>query len=313
VRRIAQSCGFVIAGKNYDFKSAQPFRAEDILDILPKVKAFEPETYLPEFADLLNTSTTHLSQGNTVQAFECAQQAVNIIHQITGPNHLHAFQADDQLTAVLINSSEMASALMMSSRCLTLCAQVQGLDCQDTVLHHMQLSFLQNEAKNYKAALQHLLSARYLLQIIAGERHPEMANILMRMAVLYDKAGDMEGAALCLTQARSVANDLTKNCLIMMSMASLYHKHGLFHEALDLQKSGYKTLKELMPADDEKMMEAKKNLEIYLRSAAAFPRLTPVQPVEAIPSPAVQDLSFLNDSKDEAKKRKNNKKSKAKK
>lgn len=178
----------------------------------------------------------------------------------------------------------------------------------------MQLSFLHNETKNYKAALQHLLSARYLLQIIAGDRHPEMANILMRLAVLYDKAGDMEGAAQCLAQARTVANDLTKNCLIMMSMASLYHKHGRPHEALEFQKGGYKTLKELVVGEDEKLIEAKKNLEIYIRSAAAYPRIAPAQPVEAVPSPAVQDFGDLfNDSKDEAKKRKNSKKSKAKK
>eukprot|EP01039_Chlorochromonas_danica_P005330 gene5330-5865_t len=317
VRRIAQQCGVIIAARNYNFQTLNIFNAEDILELVPKVKTFEPDSYVSEFGDLLASSGNHLQNGNAVAAFECAQQATNIIHQITGPMHLHAFQAADQLTAVLVNSSDLKSAIQMSTRCLALSAQVQGLDCQDTIQHHLQLSVLYNEANNNKLALQHLLSARYLLQIVAGDRHPEMANILLRMAILYEKAGDIDSAYASLLQSRVFANDLYKNAMILVQLASLCHRHGRVHEAVDFQKTAYKTLKELIPVEDERLADAKKSLELYIRTASTVPRPALTNPFasqfSAAAGPTDEDL--VEEFKDEKNKKKksNNKKNKSKK
>ena len=83
ISRICQQCGIVLAAKSYPFRQTNtPFTAEDIIGLVPKVKSSEPETYLPEYTEILNTSVEHLQQGNPMAAFETAQQAVNIINQV---------------------------------------------------------------------------------------------------------------------------------------------------------------------------------------------------------------------------------------
>jgi hypothetical protein len=190
IRRICQQCGVVLAAKSYDFSflrekdveedsgnnshqkskapkkkdssspSAEIVSAADVLCLQPKVKSCEPETYLASLPEMLSSSSTLLSQGNAVAAFEVAQQALNIVSQITGPTHLHALQATEQLTNVLVNSADLKSGAQMTTRTLALASQVQGLDHQGVVFQHVQLAMLETEMGNYAKAFDHLATAK---------------------------------------------------------------------------------------------------------------------------------------------------------
>lgn len=144
-----------------------------------------------------------------------------------------------------------------------------------------------------------------------------MANILLRMAILYEKAGDIESAYASLLQSRVFANDLYKNAMILVQLASLCHRHGRVHEAVDFQKTAYKTLKELIPAEDERLVEAKKSLELYIRTASTVPRPALTNPFASQFSAAAgpTDDDLVEEFKDEKNKKKksSNKKNKSKK
>lgn len=321
VRRICQQCGIVIAAKDYDFKKGNAFTSDDILGLIPRVKSCEPETYLPEFTDMLNTSATFLQQGNPVAAFECAQQAMGIATQITGPNHVQAFQAADQMTAVLISSADIRSATSMASRSLALSSQVQGLDCQDSILHHIQLGALYTELGHIPEAIGHLQTARYFLHIVGGDHHPELVNIFVRFAALYEKVNDFDSACQCLLRARVYTNDLLKSCMLTISVANLFYRQGRVHEAVATQKNGYKILKELVTETDERLVEVKKNLEVYIRASVGVPLPSSAMPPlsqqgmieDASTPPAGSGTPILLDdttTTEEKKKRKNHHKKK---
>lgn len=272
LHRISQQCGLVIYAKNYNFKGENPISPEDIIGLIPKVKSCEPESYLNEFTEILNSSSNFVSQGNTMAAFEYAQQAVNIITQITGPDHPHAFQATDQLSAVLINSSaDIKSSIQMASRALFLAALNYGIDSQETILHCLQLGILYSEINMIDVAINYYLVAKYLLQLIGGQNHPEITNIFMRLATLYEKVNDLESSLQCLFHARAYTSDLLKNCLLTISIASMYFHYNKVHEAVAHQKTGYRILKELVKENDERLIEVKKNLEVYLRASIGVP------------------------------------------
>jgi protein TIF31 len=277
VRRICQQCGIVLACRSVDLKKhaanvSGPFHVNDILGLVPKVKSCEPDAYLPEVPDMLSSSNGYLNQGNAVVAFELAQQSMNFISQITGPNHLQALQASEQLTNVLVHSADFKSASQMTTRTLGLTAQVQGLDNSNMVHHHLQLAVLETELNNYQGAFHHLTTAKYILEVIGGEHHPDMISIFTRLSILYEKVNDFESALHSLLRARMFVHDLVNNAGITMAMANLLYRHNRFHEAVHAQKSAYKILKELVSIDDERVIEAKKNLEVYIRAAATAPR-----------------------------------------
>eukprot|EP00599_Poterioochromonas_sp_BG-1_P000544 CAMPEP_0173137880 /NCGR_PEP_ID=MMETSP1105-20130129/3356_1 /TAXON_ID=2985 /ORGANISM="Ochromonas sp., Strain BG-1" /LENGTH=1420 /DNA_ID=CAMNT_0014050365 /DNA_START=191 /DNA_END=4453 /DNA_ORIENTATION=- len=327
IHRICQQCGIVLAVKNYSFRtSLTPITKDDIIGLVPKTKTSEPDSYINEFNEYLNTSSEFLQQGNDIAAFEYAQQAVNVINQITGPTHLHAFQATDQLSAVLINSTtDLKLAISMASRSLLLSAQVYGIASQETILHLIQLGVLYAEININDLALEYYQSAKYYLQLIAGDHHPELANIYMRMAALYEKLQDIDTSLKCLFRARVYTGDLFKSCMLTISIASLYYHHGYVHEAVNTQKNGYKILKELVKDNDERLMEVKKNLEMYIRASSTTSQ-THRYPLEQVVSSSSQGdfleamtnagSSSPEGEREEAgkkKKKNNNKKSKGKK
>lgn len=83
VRRIAQQCGIVLAARSYDFQCEDAFHLEDVVDVVPKVKSFEPDSYIAEYSDYLSSAAAHMQQGNAVAAYELAQQALAIINQVS--------------------------------------------------------------------------------------------------------------------------------------------------------------------------------------------------------------------------------------
>lgn len=275
LRRICQQVGLVVAAKDYDFTAPVIFQAGDILTLVPKVKNCEPETYLPEFHESLANSSSYLQQGNGLAAFEAAQQALGMINQVTGTAHEQAFQAMDQMTAVFISTADVHAATQMSARTLALSAQVQGLDCQETIQHHVQLGMLEGELGNLSAAFHHLLSAKYLIQLVGGDRHPELGNIFYRIASLYEKIQDYDSALTCVMRARFYIHDLAKSCNMILAAANYAFHAKRFAEALNYQKTGFKLVKELYGPEDERVLKAKKALETYIRasSEASLPQL----------------------------------------
>lgn len=318
IHRICQQCGLVLAQRDYNFKASTPFVSSDILALLPKIKHCEPDYYLPEVVDMLTTSANYLESGSAVTAFEMAQNALNLITQVTGTNHIQAFRAADQLNAVTIASSDLKSAIQMSSRTLALSSLVNGPDSQDSIMHHIQLGVLYAEDENLTKSIAHLRTAIYLLVLTVGERHPEIANVYLRLAVIYEKYYEFENAAQALLRARILTTGLLKSCLITISLANLYFRNQRIHEAVATQKHAFKILKELVNPDDTRLIEVKKNLEMYLRASVGIP----------YPSQSIENLSLGNqvdslmntsdennsdENKTKSSKKRHSKKSKAKK
>ena len=213
----------------------------------------------------------------------------------------------------------------MTTRSLALTAQVQGIDSQETIHHHIQMSVLESEQNNNHKALSHLLTAKYLLSVTAGDHHPEMANVFMRLALMYEKVDDFAAAFQCLQRARIHAHDLFKNSSITLVMAGICFRMGKLQDAVIAQKHGYKILKELVNKDDERLLEAKKNLETYIRAVSEAPKpaveappASPYISMENIYMNADEDIvqkpgTEVDDQQKAKKKRNNHKKSKGKK
>jgi hypothetical protein len=111
------------------------------------------------------------------------------------------------------------------------------------------------------------------LEIVGGAHHPDMIVIYTRLSVLYEKVNDVESALQCLMRARMFVYDLLNNAAITSAIAQLLFKSDRFHEAKNAQTSAYKILHELLAPTDERVVEAKSQLETYIRSAAAAPKM----------------------------------------
>lgn len=187
--------------------------------------------------------------------------------QITGPYHMHAAHAIDQVTNVLIAAGDFTAAEQYAQKGLAISTQLSGFDSQESAMHHMKLSILESELGNRTSALQHLLTAKYLLQLMTGERHTELANVYTRLAALYEEAGDFDSVWQCYLKAKYHTCDLMAISALNIALASACSRNGHPFEALELQKQAYTMLKELIGDRDESQLdEVKATLENYLRA-----------------------------------------------
>lgn len=136
----------------------------------------------------------------------------------------------DQMTSVLLTAGDLNLAMTTSLRAMTVTAQVHGLDSQESLQHHVELAILYLELKDYSSSLQHLLTAKYLISLLGGEKHPELATIYKHIALLCKQIDQVEMALECYRLARGCVYDLTKHASLTENLAEACLKLGKLDE-----------------------------------------------------------------------------------
>lgn len=266
LRRVCQQVGLRVITKEYNFDSAAPFSPNDIVSLVAKVKSCEADNILEDAQHLLEKSHEFLKERNIPFAFELAQEASSIIHQIVGPLHKENLRTLDQMAGILLQADDINSAINIVGKSLTIAVQLYGLDCADALSYHNQLSIMLNEVKKPEAAIQHALTAHYLANLFGGASHPELTTILMQMSTICSEVGLFDYSVSCLLLARTRQADITKQCIIGEALAEAHIRSGSLDDALNEQRHCHKVLSELTGGDDPRVKAAKDRLEKYLRA-----------------------------------------------
>jgi hypothetical protein len=167
---------------------------------------------------------------------------------------------------VLIAAGDFAAAQQYAHKSLAISIHLHGFDSQESAMHHLKLGIIEGELGNRVTAARHLQTAKYLLQLMAGNSHIELASIYTRFASLYEEAGDFESIWQCYARAKYHACDLTQICTLNIALAAACYKNSHHLEALELQRQAYQMLKELMGDREESLSEVKSTLELYMRT-----------------------------------------------
>ena len=114
-------------------------------------------------------------------------------------------------------------------------------------------------------AVQHLLAAKYLIELMGGPRHPELVTVYFRLVGIYDEVGDYVTALRCLTKAKRLSPNVAKQCMISATIAEMHAKMGNLALAVTEQRGVIKVMEQLFGVEDEKTIEAKGREEVFLR------------------------------------------------
>lgn len=185
--------------------------------------------------------------------------------------HREYLAATNQLTEILSRAGDVGNAIHNSTGCIAAAVQLRGLDCIDTLRCHVQLSSLLHQRKEYVGAVNHLLAAKYLIQLCAGPRHPEVANLYSKLGNMLCEVGGWEQGLRCFEEARerTELSDPTRHLEVCLDLADLLAGLNYFGPAAELQKQSYQLSKMLygdLPAAEAKLAGIKNTLELYLRT-----------------------------------------------
>jgi Translation initiation factor eIF3 subunit 135 len=265
LRRLCQIAGLRIASRDFDFTSPHPFSRDDIVSVVPIVRSAQQTTPIPEVTDIISNARSCIEEGDLTGAFELSQDASRLLHQITGPLHKETVMSTNLITQILLEARNNSLALTMAFKSLSISVQLAGLDSQDAAQHHGQVASLLCDLGYPLKALQHFLAMRYLVELMAGPRHPELVNVYLRLVSIYEQQREYATAQVLLSAAKDLCVDVAKQCMISTTVAEIYDKMGELSNAVTEQRAVLRTMVQLFGPKDEKSMEAKSKMEKYLR------------------------------------------------
>ena len=293
LRRVCQQTGIKIAMQDYnlEFFSTEsasvalstspptkysvssfffPFRASDIIELIPKIKSCEPDLPFPETKELANTARVNLQNGNIDAAIEVAQESLQIIQYVTNGVHKEILNSYDLLISALITCGDLFTALTISSRSLFSSIQLTGLDSSETLQNHLHVATLLSEIGEYNLALKHLKAARYIAILSGGNFHPEILGIIIRIAGIYKAAGYFDSAIKSFLECHHrlmLGGDQIKHAMILENLAATYSMNNQDKEAINKQILALNLMQQLFGEEHEKTVECRNTLKGYQRSA----------------------------------------------
>lgn len=273
LRRVSQMCGLRMLCKDYDFTSTKAFIPTDLQEMYPLVKSSEPLVVFAGGHNLLQAAMNQLQSGNHGMAYELAQEASKWMGQVTGPVHTTTCQAIEIMASVLVQYGDNEVAIGTMSKKLTLDVQLYGLDCNEAMQGHVFLGTMYHEVNNFEAAVAHLQSALYILRLMAGSHHPEIANIYFRLALIYHDVGDHASSLSLLDAAQKLTSscgDLAKNAPIFQTMSNVYAAINNFKDAIITQKQCWNLNRQLYGEEDQRAEAAKNRLAVLIRENAEY-------------------------------------------
>ena len=185
LRRICLLLGLQVATRTYDTTQAAPVKPVDIVSLQPVTKSTEPESPVPELLDIISNVDAALKQHDLQTAFALSHQGLAFAESIFLSVHPDYVSCVETVASVYEAAGDLHSAFVYGNKALLLQAQLSGLDSHQTIISHKRIAKLLLSIGNFSLAVQHILTAKYLVSLCGGPSHPELCSLyeLLAMAV----------------------------------------------------------------------------------------------------------------------------------
>jgi hypothetical protein len=105
---------------------------------------------------------------------------------------------------------------------------------------------------------------------MGGLQHPEIINILTRIAGVFKSMGDYKSAALCLVECHlrmQTSGDQISHAMVLQNLADVQMLDGSDKDAVIMQKEAYALISQIFGPTDERTLDAKSTLEKIVRQS----------------------------------------------
>jgi len=257
LRRTCQRLGLRVIGKEYDWSSGCPFSAEDLVDVKPVAKHCVPESPFPEASQKLEMSRIYLGAGNLALAFECVQTAISQLQVVCGGVHREVAAAFEISAVILLHAGDTEACVSHCQKALAFYNQLLGFDSGHAIACHGSIALLLSTGTPTDKAICHLKAYVYLVELVAGPRHPEITSAYQRMGLIFQEIGNLGMAMKCYNEVlKRDTCDRPTQAHIWHSMAVILHQAGDSENALASERSCKVILKGLYGEADPRTVES---------------------------------------------------------
>ncbi|XP_072325852.1 clustered mitochondria protein homolog isoform X2 [Scyliorhinus torazame] len=309
LREICVKSGIQILLKEYNFDSRHrpTFTEEDILNIFPVVKHVNPKA--SDAFHFFQSGQAKVQQGFLKEGCELINEALNLFNNVYGAMHVEICACLRLLARLNYIMGDYNEALSNQQKAVLMSERALGVDHPNTIQEYMHLALYCFANGQLSTALKLLYRSRYLLLLVYGEDHPEMAlldsniGLVLHGVMEYDLALRFLESALAINGKYHGVKSL-KVALSHHLVARVYESKAEFRSALQHEKDGYTIYKNQLGDNHEKTKESSEYLKYLTQQAVALQRTmneiyrngssTSILPLKFTASPMAGVLEQLN-------------------
>ncbi|XP_048859564.1 clustered mitochondria protein homolog isoform X2 [Brienomyrus brachyistius] len=277
LREISIKTGIQVLMKEYNFDSRHKpaFMEEDILNIFPVVKHVNPKA--SDAFHFFQSGQAKVQQGFLKEGCELINEALNLFNNVYGAMHVEICACLRLLARLNYIMGDHPEALSNQQKAVLMSERVLGIEHPNSIQEYMHLALYCFANGQLSTALRLLYRARYLMLLVCGEDHPEMAlldsniGLVLHGVMEYDLSlRFLENALLINTKYHGPRS--LKVALSHHLVARVYESKAEFRSALQHEKEGYTIYKNQVGEAHEKTKESSEYLKTLTQQAVALQR-----------------------------------------
>ncbi|XP_069800781.1 clustered mitochondria protein homolog isoform X2 [Dendropsophus ebraccatus] len=277
LREICIKVGIQVLLKEYNFDNRHKptFTEEDILNIFPVVKHVNPKA--SDAFHFFQSGQAKVQQGFLKEGCELINEALNLFNNVYGAMHVEICACLRLLARLNYIMGDYSEALSNQQKAVLMSERILGTEHPSTIQEYMHLALYCFANNQLSVALNLLYRARYLMLLVFGEGHPEMAlldsniGLVLHGVMEYDLSLRFLENALTINSKYHGAKSL-KVALSHHLVARVYETKGEFRSALQHEKEGYSIYKNQLGEQHEKTKESSEYLKYLTQQAVALQR-----------------------------------------
>jgi len=308
LRRVCQRTGIRLVAKNYDvggkclcsggntfggrLTGSYPISPVDIVDLVPLMKhaaaynegfypcCMSPLVTLPPLQVSLQDARVALENAHVQtsgralnQGLELAQEALNLYQRVTeSPVHPGVVESIELMATIFLEAGDLPNAIAHGEKALHLAIQTGGFDTANIVNAHLSLFQMKFAARDLESAVKHLRAVIYLLEVMTGPDHVDIASSYHKLATAYSHAdyhGRYSSTALHLYEESSKRDscDRLMHGITQKHITKTLASMGRYKEALESEKKALQKLSMFVSKDHQWTKESLEEMGQYAKLA----------------------------------------------
>ncbi|KAG9510082.1 Clustered mitochondria protein-like protein, partial [Fragariocoptes setiger] len=258
---------------NFDNKLRPTFTEDDLLNVFPIVKHIDPRA--TDAYNFYTTGQSKIQQGNLKEGHELICEALNLLNHVFGPMHPTIAQCLRMVARLNYLMGDHYEAMAYQQKAVLMSEKVNGIDHSQTITEYSHLALYCFSNGQVTTALKLLYRARYLILLICGENHPDMAVLDSNIGLILHAVCEYDLSYRFLKNALKL--NLKFYGQMSMKVAVNYHLvartqscTGDFRGALQNEKETYAIYRQLLGPEHEKTKESSECLRHLTQQAVVL-------------------------------------------
>ncbi|MCL4134496.1 UNVERIFIED_CONTAM: hypothetical protein GTU68_041964 [Idotea baltica] len=275
LRSFCLKCGVQVMLRNYTFDSrhSETFRDEDLLNLFPIVKHINPRA--TDAFNLYTAGQTKIQQGFLKDGFDLISEALNLLNNVYGAMHPEIAQCLRMLARINYIMGDYMEAMSYQQKATLMSERVNGIDSPYTITEYIHLALYCFANQQVSIALKLLYRARYLLLLIHGEIHPEVALVDSNIGLILHAVSQYSLSLQFLEKALDLnimfyGEKSLKVALSYHLVARTQSCMGDFRSALRNEKETFTIYREQLGSEHDKTKEADECLRHLTQQAVVM-------------------------------------------